>query len=79
MPGLERMSVAVRQHGDAARDVEPADANRQAGREEVAARDRRSAGNWLDLHADQPDQRSAAIAVDLRMMRSGLTRRLVSS
>ena len=60
----ERLRLAdvgrqLRQHGDAAGDVEAADADRQPGREE-RPREIDRARELVRLHADQADQRLAA-------------------
>ena len=55
----------LRQHGDAAGDVEAADADRQAGGEE-RPREIDRARKLVGLHADQADQRPAAGLADHR-------------
>ena len=80
----ERLRLAhlrrhLRQHREAAGDVEAADGDRQPGGEERPRQVDR-ARELVGLHADQRDQRPAAGACgSSRMMRSGRTRRLVSS
>ena len=67
-----------RQHRDAARHMEAADADRQAGVAELARKIDR-ARKLVGLHADEADQaRPPALRIS-RMIRSGRTRRLVSS
>ena len=69
----------LRQHGEAARDVEAADrhlARRAARRRRAMSMAR---GKLVGLHADQADQPEAAAAAMSRAMRSGRMRVLVSS
>ena len=54
----------LRQHGDAAGDVEAADADRQPGGQELP-RQVDGARKLVGLHADQTDQRPAALLADL--------------
>ena len=64
----ERLRLAdvrrkFREHGDAARYVKSADANRQAGRQEGTGEIDRTR-ELIGLHADQSDQRAAALFTD---------------
>ena len=53
-----------RQHGDAARDVKPADADLEAGVAKLA-RDIEGARKLVRLHADEADQRTPAAALEI--------------
>ena len=77
--GLTDFQRDLRQHGETARSVEAADTDRQA-RDEEGAGEVDGTGKLVGLHTDQPDQspRPPPRRI-MRMMRSGRTRRLVSS
>ena len=60
-----QVGLQLRQHGEAAGDVEAADDHRDAGRAQRPG-DIERARKLVRLHADEPDQAEAVVAPEVR-------------